>query len=83
MGDRSISETIASVASSRFPYTDGEVLEIAAFLFDTMEKLDPTVPRKPDWAGMSEGAREFYRFCTKEILLRANQVVACRPTATK
>ena len=74
---------IADTAVPSFRYTESELLDIAECLFETMERLDPTVPEKPDWVGMGEGDREFYRFCTKEILLCADQVAARRPTATK
>lgn len=68
------------IANVRF--TDEEMLELAECLYEAMEKLDPTIPAKPEWSGLGTHDREFYRYCAEEVALRAGEIAARRPTTT-
>ena len=45
---------------------------IARFLFDTMEKVEPTEACLVGWESLTNHERDFYRICVKELIFFYN-----------
>jgi hypothetical protein len=45
-----------------------EIEELARFLFETMERLDPSEDFATDWCDLPEKDRELYRLCILAII---------------